>query len=151
MRFEPEVEDFISNYMKDGYTLNVPAGQSPLGTIKGDIEPQNENVRYMDMRSLPFANCVFDVSLSDPPWHLNLFQRFRPFYELVRVTKVGGRIIYVATWIPESKAVELEKLMVRQSAKFANASIVSVFKKTTDEYDGENGQRLRNLESNRED
>lgn len=40
--------------------------------------------------------------------------------------------MYNATWIPESKDVKLEKTWVRQSARFGNVSIISLFRKVSD-------------------
>ena len=59
---------------------------------------------------------------------------FRPklFFSLVEVCKVGGRIIYNATWIPTSKYVELKETHIRQSSQFSNVSIISVFEKIAD-------------------
>lgn len=136
MTWEDEVSDFIMDHIT-GFSLNVPCGSSLLGSVRVDIDPEMKPDRVEDMNKLSFPDCVFDTSISDPPWKLNFYQRMRPFFELIRVTKVQGKIIYNAPWIPTSKAVRLEETWIRQSAQFGNVSIISVFTKTTDAYDGD--------------
>ena len=62
-------------------------------------------------------------------WHC-----IKPFFECVRVYKVGGTIIYNATWIPScpSGDVELIEVYVRQDNSFSNISVISIFKKIRD-------------------
>ena len=69
--------------------------------------------------------------VSDPPWKISYYERFKPFFECVRVCKVGGKIIYNATWIPmtPSKDVKLEEVWVRQDNDFSNVSVISIFRK----------------------
>ena len=136
MVWESEIENYVKNRIK-GYSLNIPAGSSKLGDIRADIAPQLPEVIKEDMLNLSFKKNIFDTVISDPPWKLNYFHRMRQFFELVRVCKVNGRIIFNATWLPESKAVQLEEIWVRQSARFGNISIMAVFKKITDIYDKE--------------
>jgi len=122
------VEDFIKEKIK-GYSLNICAGLSKLGDVKIDLDPKDKSVIKSDMKKLPFPDCTFDTVISDPPWKIGYFDRWKPFFECVRVCKVGGRIIYNAYWIPWSKKVELEGIWVRQDKPFANTSIISIFKR----------------------
>jgi len=82
-----------------------------------------------------FAKNTFDTVISDPPWKVSYFHRFKFFFNCVEVCKVGGIVIYNAPWLPESKEVELRETMFRQSASFANVSILSVFEKVKDHHD----------------
>jgi hypothetical protein len=82
------------------------------------------------MRCLPFPPETFDVVVSDPPWKIDLYHRHRPFYECVRVCKVGGTIIYNATWMPHSSDAELVETWVRSDGTYLTASVLSVFRKT---------------------
>lgn len=134
MVWEDEVSEFVKSRIT-GHSLNVCCGTSPIGNVRVDIEPQAEGVLQADMNDLPFENGTFDSVVSDPVWKLNYFKRMRPFFECVRVCKVGGLIIYNATWIPTSLAVDLEEIWVRQSAQFSNVSVVCVLRKTTSKYD----------------
>jgi hypothetical protein len=56
----------------------------------------------------------------------------RPFFECVRVCKVGGVIIYNAYWIPASKVVKLKEVVIRQDVEWSNTSIISIFEKMAD-------------------
>ena len=60
------------------------------------------------------------------------FQRMKPFFECVRVCKIGGTIIYNAYWIPKSKFVKLKEIWVRQDTEWSNTSIISVSQKIKD-------------------
>jgi len=113
----------------DGRTLNVCAGESDVGDVKLDAEPRRDDVQEADMRDLPVGDASFDTVVSDPPWKLGYYQRFKPFFECVRACKPGGRIIYNATWVPESDDTSLEMLRVRQDEEFSNASVIAVFRK----------------------
>jgi hypothetical protein len=56
----------------------------------------------------------------------------KPFFECVRVCKIGGQVIYNAYWIPQSKCVKLKEVWIRQDGQFTNASVISVFEKIKD-------------------
>ena len=128
--WEKEVEEFVKSEMK-GYTLNVPCGKSQLGDERLDIDENLSMRKAYDMfkNKLPFPNNVFDTVISDPPWAMGHYLRPRLFFELVRVCKIGGMIIYNATWLPTSKFTVLKKTLIRQSGNFSNCSILSVFEK----------------------
>lgn len=124
----------VTNFVKDkieGYSLNVCAGKNPLCDINMDLDPQDKSIIKGDMRLLRWMSNTFDTVVSDPPWKISYYERFKPFFECVRVCKIGGKIIYNATWIPmtPSKDVELLECWVRQDNDFSNASIISIFKK----------------------
>ena len=124
----------VTNFVKDkieGYSLNVCAGKNPICDVNLDLDPQDKTIIKGDMRLLKFKSNTFDTVISDPPWKISYYERFRPFFECVRVCKVGGRIRYNATWIPmtPSRDVKLEEVWIRQDNDFSNASVISVFKK----------------------
>jgi hypothetical protein len=129
--------DTVTQFVKDrvlGYSLNVCAGLNPICSVNLDLDPKDKSILKGDMRLLPFAPNTFDTVVSDPPWKIGYYERFRPFFECVRVCKVGGVIIYNATWIPmcPSGDVELLETWVRQDSNFTNASVISIFKKLRD-------------------
>ncbi len=128
------VTDFIRDKMV-GRSLNVCAGLSDLGDVRVDLDPKDKAILKADMINLPFASCSFDTVIQDPPWKIGFYNRMKPFFECVRVCKVGGRIIYNAYWIPTSLAVKLTGIWIRQDKAWTNTSIISVFEKVTDEYD----------------
>lgn len=129
------VTDFVKSKVK-GYSLNVPCGKSKIGDVRADIDNElnafDKEILCVDMNKLFFKDNTFDTVIQDPPWKIGFYKRMKPFFECVRVCKVGGSIIYNAYWIPQSKYVELKELYVRQDGQFTNASIISVFEKIKD-------------------
>ena len=83
------------------------------------------------MRDIPLPNETFDVVFSDWPWKMNYFQRFRPFYELIRCCKVGGEVIVNAVWIPYSDVAVLKETYVRCDSPFGQASVILVYEKVS--------------------
>lgn len=112
-----------------GRSLHICAGASELGTVRIDLDPQNAEVQKADMRDLPFEDESFDSVVIDPPWKLGYYQRFKPFYEAVRVCKEGGRIVYNATWIPHSDQTDIEEVVIRRDSHWGNISVITVFRK----------------------
>jgi ubiquinone/menaquinone biosynthesis C-methylase UbiE len=130
--WEKEVEDFMRERLV-GYTLNVPCGASKLGDVRVDLDPVDANVRMADMKNLPFETNTFDTVISDPPWKLGFYDRFRQFFELVRVAKPDGRIILNAYWIPYSANSEILETWIKAKRTFTNTSIISISRKTRTE------------------
>ena len=126
--WDKKVNEFVKTRIK-GYSLNMCAGLSNVGEIKLDLDPQNKSVGMADMNKIPYPDNTFDTVISDPPWKIGFFQRMKPFFECVRVCKLGGRIIYNCTWKPISKCVELEEAIIRTDNNWSNVSIIYVFKK----------------------
>ena len=126
--WDKTVEDFVREQVQ-GYSLNVCSGKSPLGDVKVDLDPKDKSIIQADMKNLPFEDNTFDTVIEDPPWKIDYYHRWKPFFECVRVCKVGGKIIYNAYWIPESDYTDLVNIYVRQDYRFSNASIISIFKK----------------------
>jgi len=126
--WDKKISDFVKERLS-GYSLNVCAGMNELGTVKIDLDPKDKSILKGEMRNLPFEENTFDSVVSDPPWKIGFFERMTPFFECVRVCKVGGTIIYNAYWIPTSKQVKLKELWVRTDTDWANTSIISVFEK----------------------
>ena len=122
------VEEFIKSRIK-GYSLNACAGKSSLGDVKLDLDPKDRSIIKGEMKRLPFDDSRFDTVIEDPPWKIGYYNRWKPFFECVRVCKVGGIIIYNAYWLPQSDDVELLECFIRSDEPFTNASIISVFKK----------------------
>jgi hypothetical protein len=124
-----DVEAFIADKIY-GYSLNVCAGKSRLGDVRIDLDPADRSVIKGDMKALPFDDETFDTVIQDPPWKIGYYDRWRPFFECVRVCMTGGIIIYNAYWIPDSREVKLIQSVIRQDNTFANTSIISIFRKT---------------------
>ena len=129
--WDKKVNDFVKERIK-GHSINICAGLSIVGDIKIDLDPKDRSVIKGDMINLPYGDNAFDTVISDPPWKIGFFQRMKPFFECVRICKLGGRIIYNCTWKPISKCVELEEAIIRTDNNWANVSIIWVFKKIKD-------------------
>ena len=130
--WEKEVDDFVRQRMK-GYSLNVPCGKSKLGDVRVDLEQHDSKTRIADMKDLPFETNTFDTVISDPPWKIGFYDRFRQFFELVRVAKVDGTIILNSTWIPYASNSELLEHWIKAKRDFTNVSIITVSRKTRTE------------------
>jgi hypothetical protein len=141
--WEEEIEDFVRDHTI-GYSLNVPCGQCKIGDERLDIDPDLSMREAYDMfkNKLPYPNNTFDTVISDPPWKMGHYFRPRIFFELIRVCKIGGKIIYNATWIPTSKHTKLLGTWIRQSSQFSNVSIISIFEKIS-KCPEENGNNKR--------
>ena len=144
--------DSVTNFVKDkirGYSLNVCCGLNTMCSVNLDLDPKDRSVLKGDMRLLPFEDNIFDTVVSDPPWKIGYYERFRPFFECVRVCKVGGIIIYNAYWIPmcPSGDVELIETWIRQDSNFTNSSIISIFRKVKDNPDYNNQIKLEKLQA----
>ena len=125
-------DDTVRSYVEkhiEGKSLNICAGASGLGDVQIDLDPQNAEVLKADMRELPFDDEQFVTVIIDPPWKLGYYQRFKPFYEAVRVCRVGGRIIYNANWIPHSDQCKLDWAVIRRDSHWGNISVISVFRR----------------------
>ena len=128
-----QVTELVSSLII-GKSINVCCGASALGDVKVDLQPLPElalknNIQIEDMNDLPFEDDSFDTVISDPPWKLPFFKRMRPFFECVRICKVGGRIIYNSYNKPVSKYVVLEKAYIRSDNNWSNCSVIWIFKK----------------------
>lgn len=130
--WDKTVNDFVATKVK-GYSLNMCSGLCPIGDVKIDLEPKKEGISKGDMNKIDYPDETFDTVISDPPWKIGFFQRMKPFFECIRVCKVGGIIIYNSTWRPLSKCVELEESIIRTDNNWANVSVIWVFKKIKNE------------------
>ena len=131
--WESEIEDFVKERIK-GYSLNVPCGNSKLGDVRLDLDPNLSMRGAYDFfkDELNYPDNTFDTIISDPPWKVGHYFRPKLFFKLVEKCKIGGLIIYNATWIPTSKYVQLKECWIRQSSQFSNVSVISVFEKIAD-------------------
>jgi len=126
-----KVTELVKSYIK-GYSLNCPCGLSTLGNVRADAVPHGEGIIKADMEALPFEDNTFDTVISDPPWKIDFHERRKPFYEAVRVCKVGGTIIYNCTWRPHSKHVRLKECIVRTDVAWGIISAIWIFEKISE-------------------
>lgn len=122
----------IYDFVKDrihGRVLNVCCGMNDIGDVRVDLDPKDKSIIKADMKALPFEDDSFDTVIQDPPWKIDLYNRFKPFYECVRVCKPGGIIIYNSYWLPQSNQATLEEVYIRQDNYFTNVSVIALFRK----------------------
>jgi len=127
--WDRDINDFVKE-KAEGRILNVCAGKSPVGDVKIDLDPKSKDVLEGYMQDLPFDNNEFDTVIWDPPWKIGYYKRMKPFFECLRVCKVGGKVIVNSYWIPSSKYAELKETWIRQDSKWSNVSIFAIFEKT---------------------
>jgi len=132
MNEKTKLQECFVKSKASGYILNCPCGNSRIGNVLCDIDPKFDDVLRVDYNFLPFEDNTFDTVVQDPPWKISFYKRMKPFFECVRVCKVGGNIIYNAYWVPQSKYVKLKEVYLRQDGQFTNASIISIFEKIKD-------------------
>jgi len=133
-RWPDSVERFIRDKLPDGRVLNVPCGNSRIGDVFIDAEPQSAEVEQGDMFEIDYPDCTFDAVVSDPPWKsVNYFDRWKAFFECVRVTKPGGYIIYNATWEPHSDQCEVVGRYRRSDGAFRMISQITVYQRYPDQ------------------
>lgn len=125
-RWPADVERFVRERCESPI-LHVCSGQSQLGDVLLDADARHGPDVQADMTNLPFQDMSFETVIADPPWKsVDVFKRHTLFYELVRVTAIGGTIIHNATWVPESDQCDLVGEYRRQDGSFRDASIISV-------------------------
>ena len=71
------ISDFVKSRVK-GYSLNVCAGKSDIGNIKIDLDPKDRSVIKQDFKFLKFKDNTFDTVISDPPWKIGYYDRWKP-------------------------------------------------------------------------
>ena len=119
-----EVEEFLGTRAK-GFTVHVCNGSSKLGDLTID--------KYMpadvigDMYSLPIKTGVADTVICDPPWGIPWHVRHKLLFELRRILKLGGSLLFNAPWMPRVPGLELKEIWVSESVHPNNdCGVISV-------------------------
>lgn len=77
--FEPswadpaDVRQYIDRELLTGEVLNVCCGQSPIGDVRVDVDPDHEPDVLADVHNLPFEPQSFDTVYCDPPFTFYTF------------------------------------------------------------------------------
>lgn len=122
---QPEDVDRFIRENCTGFTLNVCAGESPIGDVKIDADPQRPEVIPADMNHLPFPEATFDSVIFDPPWKMEYLDRMTPFFECERVLKPDGLLLMNARWVGESDHTTIDgDLIVRADDRWSNVSVL---------------------------
>lgn len=130
--------DRIERLFRDraaGFTLHVCCGNSDVGDVLVDADADREPDVQGDMFALPFGDCTFDTVIADPPWHgiQHVGKKHTLFFELLRLVKPNGRVLWNALTLPSSEQAELEKTWVRQDFEEGKASIIAEYRRYPDQ------------------
>lgn len=134
---QPEdVDRILREATADCYTLNVCAGESPLGDVKVDAQPRQPDAIPADMNRLPFDDNSFEAAIVDPPWNLNYFKRQKPLFEPIRVVEPNGVVFFNARWIGESQQTRIDPpLLIRADDPWGDISVIVAHRVDPDQQD----------------
>jgi len=66
-----DVQRWIDRELSRGDTLlNLPCGESQIGTVRADVDPDRNPDLLVDLRNPPFAPRSFDTVYFDPPFDM---------------------------------------------------------------------------------
>lgn len=123
------MENFIAS-RKEGFSIHVCCGSSPLGDLRIDKYLDNVDIKA-DMLQLPIKTGVADTVICDPPWKTDGKVRATLSYELRRVLRLGGKLIFNALWFPLVPGLTLEEAYFRPDySRFAQCSLLFIMRKT---------------------
>lgn len=127
----PDRVERLFREQADGKTLHVCCGESDLGDVRIDRDPDRQPDIVADMFTLPVPDNTFDTVIADPPWHgiQKVGRKHSLFFELLRKTKPNGIVLWNALTLPSSDQAELEQIWVRQDFEEGKASIIAKFRR----------------------
>lgn len=83
-----DVQNWLSRELFVGRVLNIPCGESRVGDVRADIDPDREPDVLVDVYNLPFEPQTFDTVYFDPPfdylWSDGWWQMFKSMWALAR-------------------------------------------------------------------
>jgi hypothetical protein len=68
-----DVRSWLDRELMDGYSANICCGQSFIGDVRVDIDPEHDPDVIGDVHNLPFPDVHFDTVYVDPPFSLYTF------------------------------------------------------------------------------
>lgn len=125
-----KIERFFRKHA-EGYTLHVCCGESTVGDVLIDADRDRGPDIQADMRQLPFEQCTFDTVIADPPWKCiqKVGDMHGTFYELLRLVKPTGLVLWNAFGVPSSEQTEREGVWVRQDYEEGKASVIVKYRR----------------------
>lgn len=126
-RWPKDLSSFIEEKC-EGFTVHVCSGRSSVGDLRLDKYTRCDLKRDMYATKLPddYADCV----ICDPPYGIPYTKRLTLHYELRRILRAGGRLIFKAPWVPRIPGLKEEECWILLPTNPpANVSILSVFRK----------------------
>lgn len=142
-KWTQDIEDEILGELPTdgGLVVHVCSGTSGIGDIRIDRyfergkgkdpvrrNPGQPNVKA-DMNYLPIRSGIAAATICDPPYSRLARARFNQHVEeLVRITKPGGKVIFLAPWIIQhSVLIPVRLFLRRKKAKnFPSYKILSI-------------------------
>lgn len=123
-----EVEDFLVA-RAEGFTIHVCNGSSGIGSLT--IDKFMPASLIGDMYALPIKTGVADTVICDPPWGIPRHKRHQLLFELRRILKLGGCLLFNAPWLPHVPGLKSDEVWVSESV-FPNndCGVISVSTKT---------------------
>jgi 16S rRNA G966 N2-methylase RsmD len=70
-----DTERFLRRELLTGEVLNFPCGNSPLGDVRADIDPETAPDVIADITNCPFSDDSFDTVYCDPPYSMHAFDK----------------------------------------------------------------------------
>ena len=141
-----DIEDVVLREVNgvDGPVIHVCSGTSGIGDLRIDkwfstVQrrriPGLPNVRA-DYTALPVRSGAAAAVICDPPYSPLRNGKYLPMvvHELVRITKLGGKIIWVCPWILCHQTLRLLRLHMRPMGKYPSYKIISVSEKIQGEF-----------------
>ena len=123
------VEAFMISKI-EGECLHVCCGTSKIGNVRLDILPQDDGVIEGDMFDLPFPDNYFQTVICDPPWHIPYHKRWPLLWELRRVVRWNGILIFNCLWVPPIKGMKIEETWISMSQEvMVNVNIIVIYRK----------------------
>jgi len=123
-----EVEDFIREHSQ-GFTVHICCGSSSIGNLTID--------QYMpadikaSMYQLPLKTSIADTVICDPPWGIPRQKRHKLLFELRRILKLGGTLLFNCPWLPRVPGLELKEIWLSESIYPNNdCGVISISTKT---------------------
>jgi len=107
-----EVEEFLQARAK-GFVIHVCNGSSHLGDLTLDKFMPADVIG--DMYSLPIKTAMADTVICDPPWGIPRHKRHKLLFELRRILKLGGCLLFNAPWLPRVPGLKLDEIWVSES------------------------------------
>lgn len=107
-----EVEEFLRENSK-GFTVHVCSGSSKLGDVT--IDQYMPAMIKADMLCLPIQTGIADTVICDPPWGIARHLRHKILFELRRILKMGGCLLFNAPWLPRVPGLQLKEIWVSES------------------------------------
>lgn len=107
-----EVEDFLRE-RAIGFTIHVCNGSSRLGDLTIDKFMPADIIG--DMYNLPVKTAMANTIICDPPWGIPRHKRHKPIFELRRILKLGGSLLFNAPWMPRVPGLQLNEIWVSES------------------------------------